>query len=95
MVSELLALHEEMIAQLLAERIGVVGTADFLTYLIGQHQKTAAMLRDLLSNHEVDADRNGTLPPAHDPRAAGGSDMLFVPGFRGRIPAVNRLTPQG
>jgi hypothetical protein len=95
MVSELLSLHEEMIAQLLLERVGVVGTADFLTGLIGQHEKTAAMLRALLSNHGVDADHNGVPFPAHDPRSGAGPEMLFVPGFRGRIPAVNRLTPQG
>ncbi len=51
MLSELLALHEEMIVQLrtdaeaCAKRFGDAGTADFLTGLMAQHEKAAWMLR--------------------------------------------------
>lgn len=51
MVSELLALHEEMIGQLridsesCTERFKDAGTADFLTGLMEKHEKTAWMLR--------------------------------------------------
>jgi len=44
-LAELLALNEEMIAQLRGERSGMTGTADFLTGTIKQHEKAAALLR--------------------------------------------------
>ncbi len=42
---ELLSLNEEMIEQLHLERLSDAGTADFLTNMIGQHEKAAALLR--------------------------------------------------
>ena len=50
MLSELLALNEEMISQLRLERLTVIGTADFLTTMIDQHEKAAALLRTRLEN---------------------------------------------
>jgi hypothetical protein len=57
MLTELLVLHEEMVAQLRLERLGSVGTTDFLTGMIAQHEKAAAMLRLQLENREVDPRR--------------------------------------
>jgi len=63
MLAELLALQEEMIAQLRRERLMVISTADFLTNMIdnflsgaiNQHEKSAAILRTQFENHHVDA----------------------------------------
>ena len=58
MLSELLALHEELIVQLRADsdactgRYGDAGTADFLTGLMERHEKTAWMLRSQLETEE-------------------------------------------
>ena len=58
MVSELLALHEEMVVQLRADskactdRYKDAGTTDFLTGLMEQHEKTAWMLRAQLETEE-------------------------------------------
>lgn len=58
MLSELLALHEEMIMQLRTDseacikRCKDAGTADFLTGLMEQHEKTAWMLRAQLETEE-------------------------------------------
>jgi starvation-inducible DNA-binding protein len=58
MLAELLALHEEMIVQLrtdseaCTERFKDAGTADFLTGLMKQHEKTAWMLRAQLETEE-------------------------------------------
>jgi starvation-inducible DNA-binding protein len=58
MISELLALHEEMIVQLRTDgeacmgRFNDAGTADFLTGLMKQHEKTAWMLRAQLETEE-------------------------------------------
>jgi hypothetical protein len=62
MLAELLALQEGMIAQLRLERLRVADTADFLTDMIDhfltsvidQHEKAAAMLRTQLENHTAD-----------------------------------------
>lgn len=48
-LAELLALNEEMIEQLCLERVTSVGRADFLTGMINQHEKTAALLRTQLA----------------------------------------------
>jgi hypothetical protein len=45
MLSELLYLHEEMIAQLCLERLEVVSNAEFLSGMIDQHEAAAALLR--------------------------------------------------
>ena len=61
MLSELLALHEEMIVQLrtdgeaCATRFKDAGTADFLTGLMEQHEKAAWMLRAQLEIEEEEA----------------------------------------
>jgi starvation-inducible DNA-binding protein len=61
MLSELLALHEEMIVQLrtdgqtCAERFRDAGTADFLTGLMEKHEKAAWMLRAQLETEEEEA----------------------------------------
>ncbi len=58
MLSELLALHEDLIVQLrtdaeaCAARYKDAGTADFLTGLMEQHEKAAWMLRAQLENEE-------------------------------------------
>lgn len=59
MLAELLALHEEMIAQLRLERLGAVGSTDFLTGMIAQHEKAAAMLRAQLENREAPSASHG------------------------------------
>lgn len=48
---ELLAMNEEMIEQLHLERLSETGTAGFLTKMIEQHEKAAAMLRSQLATH--------------------------------------------
>jgi hypothetical protein len=48
---ELLALNEEMIQQLHLERLSEAGTAGFLTKMIEQHEKAAALLRSQLATH--------------------------------------------
>ena len=47
---ELLALNEEMIEQLHLERLSKSGTAGFLTKMIEQHEKAAALLRQQLAD---------------------------------------------
>lgn len=60
MLSELLALHEELIVQLRTdsesclERYGDAGTADFLTGLMERHEKAAWMLRSQLETEEAE-----------------------------------------
>jgi starvation-inducible DNA-binding protein len=60
MLSELLALHEEMIVQLRTdsgaciERYKDSGTADFLTGLMERHEKTAWMLRSQLETEDAE-----------------------------------------
>jgi hypothetical protein len=54
MLSELLAVHEDMIAQLCLERLEAVGNANFLTGMIDQHESTAAMLRTKLKQTATD-----------------------------------------
>ncbi|MFT3867181.1 MAG: DNA starvation/stationary phase protection protein [Nibricoccus sp.] len=58
MLSELLALHEELIVQLrtdssaCAKKFNDAGTADFLTALMEKHEKIAWMLRAQLENSD-------------------------------------------
>jgi hypothetical protein len=51
MLAELLALNDEMIAQLQIERREVPGTTEFLTGMIEHHEKAAAALRAQLVRH--------------------------------------------
>jgi starvation-inducible DNA-binding protein len=61
MLSELLALHEEMIVQLRTDceactkQFGDAGTADFLTGLMGRHEKIAWMLRSQMETEEEES----------------------------------------
>jgi starvation-inducible DNA-binding protein len=61
MLSELLALHEEMIVQLRTDseacdvRFKDAGTSDFLITLLAQHEKAAWMLRAQLENEEEES----------------------------------------
>jgi starvation-inducible DNA-binding protein len=57
MLSELLALHEDLVVQLRKDtasstRLGDLGTADFLTGLMRQHEKAGWMLRSHLETEE-------------------------------------------
>jgi len=54
MLTELLAMHEEMIVQLRVERAEIAGTAGFLSGLIAQHEKAAAQLRIRLDTPGMD-----------------------------------------
>jgi starvation-inducible DNA-binding protein len=63
MLSELLALHEDLVVQLRTDaastgRLGDIGTADFLTGLLKQHEKAAWMLRAQLETEEEEASQN-------------------------------------
>jgi len=53
MLGELVAMNEEMIVQLRLERISVVGTTDFLTEMIAQHEKIVSRLGAQLKRHEA------------------------------------------
>ena len=61
MLAELLALHEDLVLQLRGDaeacttRFKDIGTADFLTGLLEQHEKTAWMLRSQLETEEEEA----------------------------------------
>jgi hypothetical protein len=59
MLNELLVLHEKMVAQLRLERLSSVGTTDFLTGMIAQHEKAAMMLRAQLENREAGSASDG------------------------------------
>jgi starvation-inducible DNA-binding protein len=67
MLSELLALHEELIVQLrtdsdaCTERFKDAGTADFLTGLMEKHEKAAWMLRAQLETEEEEASQYQSL----------------------------------
>jgi hypothetical protein len=58
MLIELLALNEEMIAQLRLERLSIVGTTDFIAGMIVQHEQVAARLRAQLRRHEAGVSQN-------------------------------------
>jgi hypothetical protein len=51
LLMELLSLNEEMIEQLHLERLSEAGTAGFLTKMIEQHEKAAALIRSQLATH--------------------------------------------
>jgi starvation-inducible DNA-binding protein len=68
MLSELLALHEELIVQLRADsaactaRFHDAGTADYLTGLMELHEKTAWMLRAQLETEDAEATQDQPSP---------------------------------
>ena len=55
LLSELLILNEEMVAQLRLERLQDPRSAEFLTDMIAQHERAAATLRTQLDSAECDA----------------------------------------
>jgi hypothetical protein len=69
MLAELLALQEGMIAQLRLERLQIANTADFLTAMIDhfltgvidQHEKAAALLRMRLENRPAETTHAGLI----------------------------------
>ena len=79
---ELLALHDDMIGQLRLERVEIADTGDFLTGMIAQHEKAAALLRIQLEKRDVRMPREispivpGTFPPlpfrVHAPAGPAG-----------------------
>jgi hypothetical protein len=60
MLSQLLALNEDMIVQLRVERTEAVGTPGFITGMIEQHERAAQRLRAQLKGHKA---KNGGLLP--------------------------------
>ena len=50
LLGELLALNLEMVGQLQLERVSDAGTTGFLTKMIEQHEKAAALLRTQLTS---------------------------------------------
>jgi hypothetical protein len=60
--SELLLLHEEMIAQLRLERLSGVGTAEFIKTMIDQHEHAAAVLRTQLEAREANPSESPSGP---------------------------------
>jgi hypothetical protein len=78
MLVELLALQEEMIAQLRLERLRAADTADFLTGMIDhfltgvidQHEKAAALLRTQLENHPAETTNDGLIVITCEDRSA-------------------------
>jgi len=91
MLEDLLALHEEMIVQLVLERLSVVGTADFLQGLIVQHEKAAAMIRTLLQNAAADAAGDGmvSIPSA----ARSDAEKFLIAGFAPGLHGAGRDAP--
>jgi osmotically-inducible protein OsmY len=76
MLAELLVLHEEMIVQLRLERMGAAGSVEFLTGMIEQHEKTAAMLRAKLEQHDAGAITDGLILITGE--ASSETDKLLV-----------------
>jgi hypothetical protein len=52
MLAELLALNEDMVAQLRIEGLSAAGTTDFIATMIDQHEQVAKRLRAQLKSHE-------------------------------------------
>jgi hypothetical protein len=67
MLSELLELNEEMIAQLRLERLSTVGTTDFIAGMIDQHEEAATRLRAQLARHKNGASHGSVLVPVTFP----------------------------
>ena len=81
MLAEVLALHEEMIVQLRLERLEDVGSADFFTGMIDQHEKTAAMLRARLENHEADTASAGVTVNTREASSSSNAEKSLVTRF--------------
>lgn len=53
-LAALLALNEEMVQQLHAERLSAAGTADFALRMIAQHERSAVLLRIRLATRGIE-----------------------------------------
>jgi len=79
MLTELLALHEDMILQLQREGLEATGIGDFLLVMIEQHKKAATMLRAQLDNPgsrppvQITPSPLPVIPYANRPTSPGGS----------------------
>jgi hypothetical protein len=91
MLEDLLALHEEMVVQLVLERISVVGTADFLLGLIDQHEKAAAMIRALLENAAAHAAGDGMVVIPSE--ASSDAEKFLIAGFAPGLRGESRVAP--
>lgn len=94
MLAELLVLHEEMIGQLRLERMGAVGRVDFLTGLIEQHEKTAAMLRAKLEQRDLGAIPDGLIVITGEASSEADKSLVTqsAEGARGVNSVRNNMT---
>jgi len=94
MLGELLALHQEMIEQLRLERLGAVGSADFLTSMIEQHETMAAMLRAKLGTGEANGGNDGVMVITGEASSAAKKSLVtkFAKGVRGVRSVHNHMT---
>lgn len=94
MLAELLALHEDMIEQLRLERLETVGNLEFLTTMIDQHEKTAAMLRAKLESHRTENTNDGVIVITGVARAKAQKSAVtkFARGADGANPVRNQMT---
>ena len=94
MFAELLALHEEMIAQLRLERAEKVGSVEFLTSMIEQHEATAALLRAKLEDLNVDPARDDAIIITGEASSAAAKSQVtkFAQGTRGAETVRNNMT---
>ena len=94
MLAELLALHEEMIAQLHFERRELITNADSLAGMIEQHEKTAAMLRVKLEKSEADKAKDGPIVVTGEASSDAAKSLVtkFARGARGLQSVSNHMT---
>ncbi len=82
MLSGLLALHEQLIGQLRLEHIGAVVMADFLTGMIDQHEKAAALLQAQLESHVADGAGAAVIPHEDSGEREGSLVTRLAQGSR-------------
>ena len=94
MLAELLALHQDMIAQLRLERVQVVDSADFLTGMIDQHENMSAMLRTKLESSETRTTNDGMIVITGEASSAAKKSLVtkFAQGVRGVTSVRNHMT---
>jgi len=94
MLAELLALHEEMIAQLHRERSEMISSAEALAEMIGQHEKTAAMLRAKLGERAADNATDGPIVVTGEASSDAAKSLVtkFAQGARGLQSVSNHMT---
>lgn len=97
MLIELLALHEEMIGQLRLERMEAAGNAAFLSGMIDQHEKTAAMIRAKLDGRSTEPDPEGEIVITGEAssEALRSRVTTFAQGVRGAATVQNKMTVKG